>query len=1151
MIYLQETNFYYNGLPLSQAYDDVIERDLNGIYKLIFKLPVNESDQHKLVEKDSMLKATEHFREIGYNIFRVRYIDKEEDYVQFTAYQIIFDLAKKYVNPFFVNDLLPVDALKMWSQKFNEPPNLSIEYWSDTTDKRVTYYSNKQDDLKPRYALNVLVEMANQSDLDLDFYLNGISLGRIGRDTQFLYTTNKNITSFGQEDNYDEVITRIIATSKFKPEYDKKKLKKKQKEEVEALKTKQAEFNKRLADEKRQNRIEKEIKEAIRLEGLKKIRYKEQKKRSYKTMQVRVFKSSDEIENEIREKYKAQQQKTDIQRQLAKEHAEKQKAEIAKLKEKHKEETELLNEEITLSVTVDSPLINEYPEVYEMSIENNDIKTVEELTTFAENYFSVQNIDKPNVSTKIGLEVLQNEEVHLGDTVIVRHIEQDIDVRNRVIATNYSPMDKKYLEVTFGSKTSNYATQNSNLSNSNTEMVIRDYQSQLEQYLDFRLNTERENFNNHFEQETGLIRDKINESNQTSQASINVLDNKFTEEFNNVQNEFRTSLQNAQNQININQASYTSDKEVVQSKLTELYSKQNESKLYIDTKANDVTNEFNQSIEKAKSEVLQATNFSNSATLEQINQINRKVDNMKIGAVNLLKGTSNYTTPFNHNKIVEFGKVINDQLYALEHEDSKGYFFWETNQFVKLEPNTDYVLSYDVIPKFEVGGAYTPIEIVNENGYSLKPRQFLFKNETIKEVRDKQRLTFKFNTGNQTNLRIYFTSTWPNKLVYIAKPQLEKGTVASDWSPNVDDLEKQINVVADSISSRAIEAVRGDINYLRSNILTADSVNANMVNVDRALIDKLMTNNLLVNNLTSNYTLTEKMKSKALESVYGNISNLRTRLITANSITSNAINVDYGLVNKLISNETFVNTLTAKSAFINAIKAIDIDASRITSGVLRSTSGSMRWNLNANSLDYFDGAETNYYGHSRIIFHTTNNSIYQSNNGTCAFLHFNRTKGTQYPAIAVGTSGNLDDNSNTGSFSGIKCHTAKATDDGLSQVGIITDKVYFNSHGGDVNTGGWTIENYRKGGNTLRAFYGNNTREYKYELGQDGYRFNTVWTSGLNDRIKIVNYTDGYAGILSNNEKYGIQFSNYDVRVKYGKYWYSFGDILRGDSWRV
>ncbi|MGC7620236.1 gp58-like family protein [Staphylococcus epidermidis] len=157
-----------------------------------------------------------------------------------------------------------------------------------------------------------------------------------------------------------------------------------------------------------------------------------------------------------------------------------------------------------------------------------------------------------------------------------------------------------------------------------------------------------------------------------------------------------------------------------------------------------------------------------------------------------------------------------------------------------------------------------------------------------------------------------------------------------------------------------------------------------------------------------------KMKSKALESFYGNISNLRTRLITANSITSNAINVDYGLVNKLISNESFFNTLTEKSAFINAIKAIDIDASRITSGVLRSTSGSMSWNINAKSLDYFDGTETNYYGHSRIIFHTINNSIYQSNNGTCAFITFSRTAGTQYLAIAVGTSANLDDDYNTG-----------------------------------------------------------------------------------------------------------------------------------------
>ena len=45
----------------------------------------------------------------------------------------------------------------------------------------------------------------------------------------------------------------------------------------------------------------------------------------------------------------------------------------------------------------------------------------------------------------------------------------------------------------------------------------------------------------------------------------------------------------------------------------------------------------------------------------------------------------------------------------------------------------------------------------------------------------------------------------------------------------------------------------------------------------------------------------------------------------------------------------------------------------------------------------------------------------------------------------------------------VLCHTAKATDDGLSEVDIIADNIKFDSHGGDVNTGGWTLENYRKG----------------------------------------------------------------------------------------
>ena len=48
---------------------------------------------------------------------------------------------------------------------------------------------------------------------------------------------------------------------------------------------------------------------------------------------------------------------------------------------------------------------------------------------------------------------------------------------------------------------------------------------------------------------------------------------------------------------------------------------------------------------------------------------------------------------------------------------------------------------------------------------------------------------------------------------------------------------------------------------------------------------------------------------------------LRSRLITTNSISANAINVDSALIHKLVSDDQFVNILTARSAFVDWIKS--------------------------------------------------------------------------------------------------------------------------------------------------------------------------------------------------------------------------------------
>ena len=52
----------------------------------------------------------------------------------------------------------------------------------------------------------------------------------------------------------------------------------------------------------------------------------------------------------------------------------------------------------------------------------------------------------------------------------------------------------------------------------------------------------------------------------------------------------------------------------------------------------------------------------------------------------------------------------------------------------------------------------------------------------------------------------------------------------------------------------------------------------------------------------------------------------------------------------------------------------------------------------------------------------------------------------------------------------------------------------------------------------VRAFYGNNPANYKYELGQREYKFRTLWTEGINDTLRVVTYPGTITGIMSDND---------------------------------
>ena len=110
--------------------------------------------------------------------------------------------------------------------------------------------------------------------------------------------------------------------------------------------------------------------------------------------------------------------------------------------------------ETVLQVTVDSPLINFYPFINEVTYTNNSVRTRQELIEWASSKFRLEGIDKPKDAIIIEAFELDGQTVHLGDTVTLKSKLHGIDVRKKAIAYDYDPLAKNYRSITFDDKAS-------------------------------------------------------------------------------------------------------------------------------------------------------------------------------------------------------------------------------------------------------------------------------------------------------------------------------------------------------------------------------------------------------------------------------------------------------------------------------------------------------------------------------------------------------------------------------------------------------------------------------------------------------------------------------------------------------------------------
>ena len=240
-------------------------------------------------------------------------------------------------------------------------------------------------------------------------------------------------------------------------------------------------------------------------------------------------------------------------------------------------------------------------------------------------------------------------------------------------------------------------------------------------------------------------------------------DEKFNEAMTNIANTLPNGQWDASKQVLMADIPNKKDVENLKTTLQE----------YTDGQINDLSSSLGKEIDSK-------INTTKSEISTKISSVERKIDGIEVGGRNLLLGTINYDYGFD-NKLDSRLEKIGDRLWVKVYND------WLVRQTINTIPNETYTISFKVKPIADntENSIYTPVKEIDDNNNEkyISYQSFNFDKE--------ETFSFKVNTTTK-KIRVSFlvmNSTYPS--FYITDMKVEKGSIATDWTPAPEDLQRQ------------------------------------------------------------------------------------------------------------------------------------------------------------------------------------------------------------------------------------------------------------------------------------------------------------------------------------------------------------------------
>ena len=507
--------------------------------------------------------------------------------------------------------------------------------------------------------------------------------------------------------------------------------------------------------------------------------------------------------------------------------------------------------ETTIRVTVDSPLINSYPYINEKEYENNNAKSVEELQKWAQAKFTNQGIDKVSDAIKIEAFELDGQVVHMGDTVNLKSWKHNVDAFKKAIAYEFDALKEEYISLTFDDKAGIGGSRASGGLSSAADAILGVAESAQEIALEKAL----QNADLDFDHQAGLLRQEISDGIELAKAKAeevkrelsDIIDQRFSSFDNASIQEAKRRAEEALRNAGASSLLAQEAKRIGLDSIARLeeFKRQTTSAQTalsgdLDILKRTVTSEVNQASEyrRTTTEALsrmtgQMEGFATKSEVAQgIDGLTQTFAKMRVGGRNLLRGSKGPFLP--DRKPANFDNNI---LYV-------------GNTSIYMEQGQEYIVSA------KTDGNFTALHDGNKESDDVvlwimdkDVRNYQIVSD-LKTGTTGTKIIWNKPTGIY-HLRVNTYHKEAVKSVWDVK--VEKGNIATDWSPAIEDVESQITEArtefkqaADGLSTKmaAVETYVGQDNQRQESLRrytrdeSARQVNAVREQISREYVGK-------------------------------------------------------------------------------------------------------------------------------------------------------------------------------------------------------------------------------------------------------------------------------------------------------------------------